>query len=73
MSGEADGGEPVAGEPLWTTSEVATFFRVSPKTVTRWARRGLLPRARTPGRHRRFRESDVLATAYGDLPGRPRS
>ena len=46
-------------EPLLTPGEVAGLFRVQVKTVSRWARSGLLPSIRTLGGHRRFRESDV--------------
>jgi excisionase family DNA binding protein len=45
---------------LLTPSEVASMFRVDPKTVTRWAKSGKLPSIRTLGGHRRYRESDVL-------------
>jgi len=34
-------------------------FQVDPKTVTRWARAGLLPSFRTLGGHRRYRWVDV--------------
>jgi excisionase family DNA binding protein len=44
---------------LMTPGEVATLFRVDPKTVSRWAIAGRIPSVRTPGGHRRFRESDV--------------
>jgi excisionase family DNA binding protein len=44
---------------LLTPSEVASLFRVDPKTVTRWAKAGRLNSIRTPGGHRRFRESEV--------------
>jgi excisionase family DNA binding protein len=49
------------GEQLLTPSEVATLFRVDPKTVTRWATAGRIGSIRTPGGHRRFRESEVKA------------
>ena len=49
------------GERLLTPSEVATLFRVDPKTVTRWAAAGRISSIRTPGGHRRFRESEVKA------------
>ncbi|MFI5930482.1 BldC family transcriptional regulator [Micromonospora sp. NPDC051543] len=39
--------------------EVAALLRVDPKTVTRWAVVGRIESIRTPGGHRRFRESDV--------------
>jgi excisionase family DNA binding protein len=41
-------------EKLLTPSEVAGRFRVDPKTVTRWAKAGLLPCIKTPGGHRRY-------------------
>ncbi len=46
---------------LLTPTEVATLFRVDPKTVTRWAASGRMSRIRTPGGHSRFRESEVRA------------
>jgi Helix-turn-helix domain len=44
-------------DDLLTPAEVATIFRVDPKTVTRWAaaKPPRLPSIRTPGGHRRFR------------------
>jgi len=42
-------------EPLLTPAEVATMFRVDPKTVTRWAKAGKLTSIRTLGGHRRYR------------------
>jgi excisionase family DNA binding protein len=44
---------------LLTPAEVAGLFRVDPKTVTRWANTGRIKSIRTPGGHRRFRESDI--------------
>jgi excisionase family DNA binding protein len=44
---------------LLTPAEVANLFRVSPKTVTRWARSGKLTAMRTLGGHRRFRAAEV--------------
>lgn len=46
---------------LMTPGEVSALFRVDPKTVTRWAVAGRIGSIRTPGGHRRFRESDVRA------------
>lgn len=46
-------------ETLLTPSEVATLFRVDPKTVTRWAKSGKLTSIRTLGGHRRYREAEV--------------
>ncbi len=48
-------------ERLLTPGEVAVMFRVDPKTVTRWASAGRIGSIRTPGGHRRFRESEVSA------------
>ena len=39
--------------------EVADLFRVDPKTVTRWAKQGLLPAIYTLGGHLRYRWSDI--------------
>ena len=48
-------------EPLMTSGEVAAMWKVDAKTVSRWATSGKLASIRTPGGHRRFRESDVRA------------
>lgn len=53
-------------DPLLTPGEVAELWRVDPKTVTRWAAAGRIDSIRTPGGHRRFRLSDVLALLSGD-------
>jgi excisionase family DNA binding protein len=52
-------------EPLLTPAEVATRFRVDPKTVTRWAKSGKLTSIRTLGGHRRYRESEVRQLLAG--------
>lgn len=55
---------------LLTPGEVAVLFRCDPKTVTRWAEAGRLPCLRTPGGHRRFRESHVRdLLARGETAG----
>lgn len=51
---------------LLTPGEVASLFRVDPKTVTRWAAAGKIGSIRTPGGHRRFRESEVRALVEGE-------
>jgi excisionase family DNA binding protein len=48
-------------EVLLTPAEVASLFRVDPKTVTRWAKAGKLSSIRTLGGHRRYKESEVRA------------
>jgi excisionase family DNA binding protein len=50
-----------AHEDLLTPAEVAAMFRVDPKTVTRWAQAGRVSSIRTPGGHRRYRESEIRA------------
>jgi excisionase family DNA binding protein len=55
------------GDRLLTPGEVAALFRVDPKTVTRWAAAGRIGSIRTPGGHRRFRESEVRALLEGEL------
>jgi excisionase family DNA binding protein len=57
-------------ERLLTPGEVALMFRVDPKTVTRWASAGRIGSIRTPGGHRRFRESEVHGL-LADLTVRP--
>jgi excisionase family DNA binding protein len=51
---------------LLTPGEVAALFRVDPKTVTRWAASGRVGSIRTPGGHRRFRESEIRALLEGE-------
>lgn len=54
-----------AAERRLTPAEVAALFRVDPKTVTRWAKAGKLSSIRTPGGHRRYRESEVRSFLSG--------
>ena len=58
--------DPLSPEALLTPSEVATLFRVDPKTVTRWARAGKLTSIRTLGGHRRYREAEVRSLIFGN-------
>jgi excisionase family DNA binding protein len=48
-------------ENLLTPAEVSVIFRCDPKTVTRWAQAGKLTSVRTPGGHRRYKETEVMA------------
>jgi excisionase family DNA binding protein len=59
---------PPAEDELLTPGGVAALLYVGPKTVTRWARSGKLAYIRTPGGHRRYRRSDVLAIRAGTQP-----
>ena len=60
---------PTGAEVLLTPSEVATLFRVDPKTVTRWAKAGKLTPIRTLGGHRRYRASEVNALLHSATGG----
>lgn len=57
----ASGMAPADSSRLMTPAEVATLFRVDPKTVTRWCKAGKLTAIRTLGGHRRYREDEVRA------------
>lgn len=63
---EREEGVVDTGDRLLTPGEVAALFRVDPKTVTRWAAAGRIGSIRTPGGHRRFRESEVRALLEGE-------
>lgn len=55
---------------LMTPAEAANAFRVTPKTVTRWAQAGKLTSIRTMGGHRRYDAVEVRALLNGEpLPG----
>jgi excisionase family DNA binding protein len=60
-------GQDSSSGALLTPSEVATLFRVDPKTVTRWAKAGKISAIRTLGGHRRFHEDEVR-TLLGGVP-----
>ena len=47
------------GGQLLRTSDVATLFQVSERTVSDWARRGRIPSVRTPGGHRRYPAEEI--------------
>lgn len=46
-------------EHLLTPKQVAELFRVSPKTVHRWATNGQIKAIKTPGGHFRIYREDV--------------
>ncbi len=58
-------------EKLLTPAEVASLFRVDPKTVTRWAKAGKLTSIRTLGGHRRYKESEVKTLLKSLEPSNP--
>jgi excisionase family DNA binding protein len=66
-------GRSLDGEELLTPSEVASLFRVDPKTVTRWAKAGKLTSIRTLGGHRRFRAEEVYSLLQQTTGQRPAS
>jgi excisionase family DNA binding protein len=57
----------IVQEKLLTPAEVATLFRVDPKTVSRWAKTGKLTSIKTLGGHRRYKESEVKALLKNTL------
>jgi excisionase family DNA binding protein len=61
---------PRTGELLLTPAQVATMFKVDPKTITRWAKAGKLTSIRTLGGHRRYRETEVRHLLAGILQQR---
>ena len=63
MASLAQAADPNA---LLTPGAVAALFKVTPKTVSRWAEAGLLPAVRTSGGHRRFPAGAVFALLQTD-------
>lgn len=53
-----------------TAGEVARLLEVSPKTVSRWADKGLIPCVVTLGRHRRF-DRRVVQKIHREMYGVP--
>ena len=68
---ESPSGSPLTGpaDRLLTPAEVATLFRVDPKTITQWAKAGRLTSIRTAGGHRRYQESEVSSSCYRPAAG----
>ena len=58
-----------ADEAFLSRAEVSRLFGVSPSTVTRWARMGLLRAVRTPGGHYRFPERETRQAAQRAAAG----
>ena len=63
FGGALPGGSAWSGEDreFLTPAEVAAAFRVSAKTVRRWAAAGYLKPGRTPGGRPRYRAAEVRA------------
>ncbi|HEX8509230.1 MAG TPA: BldC family transcriptional regulator [Propionibacteriaceae bacterium] len=57
--------QSVEADVLLTPAEVAGILYVDPKTVTRWAIAGKVNSVRTPGGHRRYLKSEILALMAG--------
>ena len=67
-NGNGNGHDPA----LMTPGEVAALFRVDPKTVTKWARKGKLTCIRTLGGHRRYKTAEIRALlATAQVPEQP--
>ena len=58
---------------LLRTSDVATLFQVSERTVSEWAKRGQIPSVRTPGGHRRYPADGIRALLQSGREGGDRS
>ena len=54
-------------DPFLRPRQAARLLGVEPRTVSNWARHGLLQAHRTSGGHHRFRLSDVKRLA-GNMP-----
>jgi excisionase family DNA binding protein len=57
-------------EPEWMTlGQAAKFLGVAQSTIRKWSDQGRVPAFYTPGRHRRFRRSDLEAFLARSGPG----
>jgi excisionase family DNA binding protein len=61
--GFRNGPDTPAESPFLSRRDVSRLFGVSPSTVTRWARLGLLKAARTRGGHYRFPAEETRRAA----------
>lgn len=59
----ADAQDAAASDVYIRTAEAAKMLRVSPKTISRWAKQGKLPHVVTLGGHRRFPASAIRELA----------
>lgn len=53
------------GPRLLTVNDVAAYYRVTPRTVRDWVKKGVLKPVRTPGGRLRFLESALPKMAAG--------
>ena len=58
-------GRPATAEDVLTVDEVAALFKLSPRTVSEYGARGLLPSVKI-GRHRRFSRRQLEVLMGGD-------
>lgn len=65
--------EPVPETDLYTAEEIATHFKVDPKTIFNWAKAGTIPEAMRVGRVVRFSLDQVRASLDVNTNGEGRS
>jgi excisionase family DNA binding protein len=64
-------GTPAAAEDYLGLGEAARLLGITPQTLRRWADRGQIASYTTPGGHRRFPRSALIALAPAGRPRRP--
>jgi excisionase family DNA binding protein len=69
---KSNANDPVQNEQeQWLSIDAACrFLGVDQSTLRRWSDSGRVPVFRTPGGHRRYRESDLRAVLHGTTPTR---
>ena len=63
VAAQGTGNASVEAPSYLRTAEVANMLHVSPKTVSRWARQGMLPFMKTLGGHRRYPAAKIRELA----------
>src|SRR5947208_334405 len=51
---------PQGMEKLYSSHEVGVMLQMDPSSIVKWVNDGKLPAYRTPGGHRRIKQSDLL-------------
>lgn len=51
-----------------TSGEVCRLLRISPATLSNWARGSVIGSITLPSGHRRYRRTEVEAIARGEVP-----